>query len=68
MTPRRVMQLEKRVREHSGDKEASWDGAGAAPGLQVWRVEHFHIVPWPKERLGSFYDGDSYIVLHVRPH
>lgn len=34
-------------------------------GLQIWRIENFHVVPWPKERTGSFYDGDSYIVLHV---
>lgn len=24
------------------------------------------MVDWPKDKLGSFYDGDSYIVLHVR--
>ena len=34
-------------------------------GLQIWRIENFHVVSWPKERTGSFYDGDSYIVLHV---
>jgi len=33
--------------------------------LQIWRIEEFAIVPWPKELHGQFYDGDSYIVLHT---
>lgn len=33
-------------------------------GLKIWRVEQFHIVEWPQEQYGSFYDGDSYIVLN----
>ncbi|KAJ7079736.1 actin regulatory protein [Mycena belliarum] len=57
--------LEKRVREAAGDKEAAWEGAGTAVGIQIWRVEKFTIVVWPKEKLGSFYDGDSYIVLNT---
>ncbi|KAF5314971.1 hypothetical protein D9619_007149 [Psilocybe cf. subviscida] len=55
--------LEKRVREHAGDTEISWQEAGQDVGLQIWRIEDFHVVPWPKERYGSFYDGDSYIIL-----
>ncbi|KIJ54157.1 hypothetical protein M422DRAFT_25120 [Sphaerobolus stellatus SS14] len=57
--------LEKRVREHAGDKEPVWESAGLAPGTQIWRVERFKIIPWPEERKGSFYSGDSYIVLHT---
>ncbi|KAF9061435.1 actin regulatory protein [Rhodocollybia butyracea] len=55
--------LEKRVREHGGDKEPAWANAGTQPGLQIWRIEKFHVVPWPKAEQGKFYDGDSYIVL-----
>ena len=58
-------QLEKRVREHAGDTESAWTDAGTSLGLQIWRIEKFHLVPWPADRTGSFYDGDSYIVLHV---
>lgn len=58
-------QLEKNVREHAGDTEHAWEGAGAAVGLEIWRIEKFTVVPWPKDKYGSFYDGDSYIVLHV---
>ncbi|TFY73585.1 hypothetical protein EWM64_g10428 [Hericium alpestre] len=58
--------LEKRVREQGGEAEPAWAHAGTQPGLQIWRIEAFHVVEWPKERYGTFYDGDSYIVLHVR--
>lgn len=57
--------LEKRVREHAGDTESAWTDAGTSLGLQIWRIEKFHLVPWPADRAGSFYDGDSYIVLHT---
>ncbi|CAL1712956.1 unnamed protein product [Somion occarium] len=57
--------LEKNVREHAGDNDPAWDQAGKKPALRIWRIEQFHVVDWPKERYGSFYDGDSYIVLHT---
>ncbi|KAI0087764.1 fragmin60 [Irpex rosettiformis] len=57
--------LEKKVREHAGDKETAWDSAGQTVGTQIWRIEKFGVVEWPKERYGSFYDGDCYIVLHT---
>ncbi|KAI0260687.1 fragmin60 [Gloeopeniophorella convolvens] len=57
--------IEERVREHAGDTERAWEHAGVRPGLQIWRIENFNIVDWPKERYGLFYDGDSYIVLHT---
>ncbi|KAF5319899.1 hypothetical protein D9611_010995 [Ephemerocybe angulata] len=57
--------LEKRVREHAGDSEAAWDATGSEEGLRIWRVEQFHIVAWPVENYGSFYDGDSYIILYT---
>jgi hypothetical protein len=57
--------LEKRVREHAGDKEHAWETAGQEAGLQIWRIEKFHVIPWPKDKYGSFYDGDSYIILNV---
>jgi len=57
--------LERRVREHAGDTEPEWQNAGKSPGIQVWRIEQFRIKPWPDDKKGTFYDGDSYIVLHT---
>lgn len=31
--------------------------------LQVWRIEDFVAKSWPKNKYGSFYEGDSFIVL-----
>jgi len=45
--------------------EAAWEGAGKAVGLQIWRIEKFKVVHWPKEQYGKFYNGDSYIVLNT---
>jgi hypothetical protein len=39
--------------------------AGQTVGLSIWRIEQFHIVPVPKETYGSFYSGDSYVVLNT---
>ncbi|KAG1748554.1 hypothetical protein EDB19DRAFT_1682357, partial [Suillus lakei] len=44
----------------AGAKESAWAKAGVKPGFQIWRVEKFAI-----KKYGTFYDGDSYIVLHV---
>jgi len=57
--------LEKEVRKAAADTEPAWDNAGKELGIQVWRIEKFKVVSWPKEQYGSFYDGDSYIVLHT---
>lgn len=48
-----------------GDTENAWETAGLAAGLQIWRIDKFKVISWPKERIGTFYDGDSYLVLHV---
>ncbi|KAF8756996.1 Gelsolin homology domain [Rhizoctonia solani] len=57
--------LHQRVRERAGDVESAWDDIGQDEGLWIWRIEDFKVVPWPDDRKGQFYDGDSYIILHV---
>jgi len=57
--------LEKKVKLEASQHEQAWAGAGKAPGLEIWRVEQFKIQKVPKEQYGSFYSGDSYIVLHT---
>jgi gelsolin len=57
--------LEKQVKAASAAGEKAWVGAGKVPGLQIWRIEKFKVVAWPKEEYGKFFDGDSYIVLNT---
>ncbi|KAM7184363.1 putative actin-binding protein [Naviculisporaceae sp. PSN 640] len=58
--------LDHKVKYHSAASEPAWnDGViGTQPELFVWRIQDFAVVPVPKEQHGSFFDGDSYIVLH----
>mmetsp|Transcript_11905 Transcript_11905/g.19227 ORF Transcript_11905/g.19227 Transcript_11905/m.19227 type:complete len:664 (+) Transcript_11905:1029-3020(+) len=48
--------------------------AGRKVGLEIWRVENkrtkndtpeFGVRKWPKDEYGSFYSGDSYIILNT---
>ncbi|KAI0763566.1 fragmin60 [Trametes elegans] len=57
--------LEKKVRQHVGDNESAWEGAGRQPGVQIWRIESFNVKEWPRSHYGYFYDGDSYIILNT---
>lgn len=41
----------------------AFQNAGQEPGLEIWRIEDFDPVPYPKKDYGKFYTGDSYIVL-----
>lgn len=56
--------IDHRVKYNSAVTEPAWQAVGSAPGLTIWRIEEFQVVPWPKDKYGQFYDGDSFIVLH----
>lgn len=34
-------------------------------GIEIWRIENFKVIEWPKKQYGEFYSGDSYIVLRT---
>jgi gelsolin len=55
--------LEKKVKLAAAQTEKAWAEAGKKVGIQIWRIEKFNVVSWPKEQYGTFYSGDSYIVL-----
>ncbi|KAI1659404.1 actin depolymerizing protein [Daldinia decipiens] len=57
-------ELDHKVKYNSAASEPAWQEVGNTPGLYVWRIEDFEVVPWPKEQYGDFHEGDSYIVLH----
>jgi len=54
---------DKALRKSAASTEPAWAKAGQEEGIEVWRIENFKVVPWPKEWYGKFYKGDSYIVL-----
>ncbi|OAA57577.1 actin-binding protein [Niveomyces insectorum RCEF 264] len=58
--------IDRRVKYASAATEPAWNNGvvGVQPGLFVWRIEDFQVVPVPSTDIGVFYDGDSYIVLH----
>jgi len=58
--------LEKKIKAAAAAGEPQWKGCGQKEGVEIWRIEKFKVVPWPKAQYGSFLDGDSYIVLHTR--
>ncbi|CAI9723175.1 gelsolin 2 [Octopus vulgaris] len=57
--------LERQVKKESAQTEPAWEGAGSKVGVQVWRIVKFEVTHWPEEDYGSFYNGDSYIVLNT---
>lgn len=58
--------IDHQVKYNSALTEPAWnDGqVGQSPGLRIWRIEQFEVVPWPADRAGEFHTGDSYIVLN----
>jgi gelsolin len=58
--------LDHKIKHQSASTESAWENGvvGIQPGLFIWRVEDFEVVPWSKEKYGLFHEGDSYIVLH----
>jgi gelsolin len=65
---------DKAARKAAAESEPEWKGAGEAVGLEIWRVENkrtendtpdFGVKRWPKEQCGSFYKGDSYIIMRT---
>ncbi|XP_077390048.1 scinderin like a [Festucalex cinctus] len=43
----------------------AFESAGKRAGLQIWRMEKLDLTEVPKETHGSFFTGDSYIVLYT---
>lgn len=50
---------------HKNCKDKAFEKAGFTPGLKIWRIENFKVEAWPEKDYGSFYEGDSYLVLNT---
>lgn len=46
-------------------REAAFMPDNGTGTLEIWRVENFELAPWPKERYGEFYSGDSFVMLYT---
>jgi len=46
--------------------DPAFAGVGQKAGVEIWRIEKFKPVHYPKSEFGKFYDGDSYIVLKTK--
>lgn len=57
-------ELDHKIKQAAAQGEPQWTGIGLEAGLTIWRIEQFRVVPWPKERYGSFHTGDSYVILN----
>jgi gelsolin len=57
--------LDKKIRQAAAGTEKAWANAGKELGLQIWRIEKFTVQHVPKDTYGTFYTGDSYIVLNT---
>jgi len=56
---------DKANRKKAAGFEPAWEGIGTEPGIWIFRIEAFKVVPWPKEKYGQFHEGDSYILLQT---
>ena len=56
---------EKALRMQRAEAEPEWKKINKAPGLYIWRIEKFNVVPWPVADYGKFYQGDTFIILSI---
>ncbi|KNC56438.1 severin [Thecamonas trahens ATCC 50062] len=54
---------DRAARKAAAETEPAWEGAGAAPGIEIWRIEKFEVKKIDAADHGKFYGGDSYIIL-----
>ena len=57
--------IEKNLRHNNALNEPEWHKIPKEPCLKIWRIEKFAVVPWPEKMYGTFYNGDSLIILHI---
>eukprot|EP00823_Brevimastigomonas_motovehiculus_P008431 TRINITY_DN7717_c0_g1_i1.p1 TRINITY_DN7717_c0_g1~~TRINITY_DN7717_c0_g1_i1.p1 ORF type:complete len:463 (+),score=155.86 TRINITY_DN7717_c0_g1_i1:17-1405(+) len=53
------------LRKKASELEKEWLTAGKKEGVEIWRIEKFEVKKWDPKMYGTFYTGDSYIVLHT---
>ena len=56
---------ERKVKKESAEAEPAWQGAGRDVGRQIWRIVKFKVTEWHRDDYGTFYNGDSYLILNT---
>jgi gelsolin len=56
--------MDKKCRVDAAATEKAWAKAGKKPGMQIWRIEQFKVIP-SATSAGTFYSDDSYICLNT---
>ena len=57
---------EKALRLQRAEGEPQWKTIKKEPSFYIWRIEKFSVVPWPKDQYGTFYQGDTFIILSIK--
>jgi len=57
--------IEEKCKATKEEIAKQWGKAGSEVGLEIWRIEKFHVVAQPKASYGAFFTGDSYIVMNT---
>ena len=47
----------RQLRKDAAGKEEAWVNMDKGEGTQIWRIEKFKVVPWPKSKYGQFHTG-----------
>ena len=47
----------KQLRKDAAGKEDAWKNMDKGVGIQIWRIEKFQVVAWPKSKYGQFHTG-----------
>eukprot|EP00457_Paulinella_chromatophora_P007581 gb/GEZN01007604.1/.p1 GENE.gb/GEZN01007604.1/~~gb/GEZN01007604.1/.p1 ORF type:complete len:371 (-),score=80.83 gb/GEZN01007604.1/:331-1443(-) len=55
----------KDAKLNAAKTEKAWNGAGQKVGIEVWRIEKFKVIRQDVKTYGTFFRGDSYIVLNT---
>ena len=56
---------EKALRLQRAEGEPQWKTIKKEPSFHIWRIEKFSVQPWPKDQYGTFYQGDTFIILSI---
>ena len=60
-------EIEKLISYDFNQSEPEFDSISPdKPTLIVWRIEKLKLKKWPQERFGTFYEGDSFLVLNIK--